>query len=77
MEPGQAIFFNHCMLLHNRTSFDDHPDPVKKRHLLRLWLMLDGQRPFVAAVHACKGTAGIQQHAAGSTYYRGNALGRE
>ena len=75
MEPGHAIFFNNSMLLHDRTTFDDHPDPARKRLLLRLWLMLDGLRPMTAEVHAYKGTAGIQQNAAASTYYRGNAIG--
>src|SRR5262249_20280079 len=40
LEPGEAIFFNNCTMLHNRTAFEDHPDPARKRHLLRLWLML-------------------------------------
>jgi hypothetical protein len=74
LEPGEAIFFNNCMLLHNRTSFEDYPEPARKRHLLRLWLMLDGIRPLTPAVHAYKGTAGIQAHADGSTYYIGNAV---
>jgi hypothetical protein len=76
MEPGQAIVFNNCMLLHNRTSFDDYDDPARKRLLLRLWLMLDGARPLVPAVHAYKGTKGIQQYEGNSTYYRGTAFGR-
>jgi hypothetical protein len=74
LEPGEAIFFNNCVLLHNRTSFEDHPDPARKRHLLRLWLMLDGVRPLAPAVHAYKGTAGIEQRQDGSTYYTGAAV---
>ena len=42
LEPGETIFFNNCTMLHNRTAFEDHPEPERKRHLLRLWLMLDG-----------------------------------
>lgn len=74
LEPGEAIFFNNCVMLHNRTAFEDHPDPARKRHLLRLWLMLDGRRPLAPAVHAYKGTAGIVGRAGGSTYYRGTAV---
>jgi hypothetical protein len=74
LEPGEAIFFNNCTMLHNRTAFEDHPDPVRKRHLLRLWLMLDGRRPLAPAVHAYKGTQGIAGRDAGSTYYTGVAL---
>lgn len=74
LEPGEAIFFNNCMMLHNRTAFEDHPDPARKRHLLRLWLMLDGRRPLAPAVHAYKGTQGIAGRGAASTYYTGVAL---
>ena len=74
LEPGEAIFFNNCVMLHNRTSFEDDPDPARKRHLLRLWLMLDGARPLVPEVHAYKGTTGIVGHEGTTTYYRGNAI---
>jgi hypothetical protein len=74
LEPGEAIFFNNCVLLHNRTSFEDYPEPERKRHLLRLWLMLDGARPLAPAVHAYKGTMGIAGRAGGSTYYTGSAV---
>ena len=71
---SDAYSFNNCTVLHHRTSFEDHPDPARKRHLLRLWLMLDGLRPLAAVVHAYKGTAGIEGHAGSSTYCRGRAL---
>ena len=74
MEPGEAIFFNNCTMLHTRTAFEDHPDPARKRHLLRLWLMLDGRRPLVPAVHAYKGTQGIAGRGEQSTYYTGAAM---
>jgi NAD(P)H-hydrate repair Nnr-like enzyme with NAD(P)H-hydrate dehydratase domain len=61
-------------MLHNRTSFEDDPDPARKRHLLRLWLMLDGTRPLAPAVHAYKGTRGIVGRDGGTTYYTGQAL---
>ncbi len=74
MQPGEAIFFNNCTMLHNRTAFEDHPDPARKRHLLRLWLMLDGGRPLVPAVHAYKGSQGIAGRGEPSTYYTGAAM---
>jgi hypothetical protein len=76
MAAGEAIFFNNCSMLHNRTAFEDDPDPARKRHLLRLWLMLDGARPLAPAVHAYKGTRGIEAQAGRSTYYTGAALPR-
>jgi hypothetical protein len=74
LEPGHAIFFNNCALLHNRTSFEDDGCLATKRHLLRLWLMLDGVRPLTPDVHAYKGTSGILGHEGSSTYYRGHAI---
>ncbi len=74
LEPGEVIFFNNCVVLHNRTGFEDHPEPERKRHLLRLWLMMDGARPLAPAVHAYKGTTGIEHRADGSTYYKGDAV---
>jgi hypothetical protein len=71
LEAGEAIFFNNCTMLHNRTAFEDDPDARRKRHLLRLWLMLDGRRPLVPAVHAYKGTQGIAGRGVRSTYYTG------
>jgi hypothetical protein len=35
--------YNHG-LLHDRTGFRDWPEPSKKRHLLRLWLSVPGDR---------------------------------
>jgi hypothetical protein len=36
---------NHTML-HDRTSYEDWPEPERKRHLLRLWLAAPGARPL-------------------------------
>jgi hypothetical protein len=74
LEPGHAIFFNNCTLLHNRTRFEDPEGAERRRHLLRLWLMLDGLRPLAPDVHAYKGTSGILGHEGSSTYYRGHAI---
>jgi hypothetical protein len=36
--PGAALFLNNRRLLHNRTAFEDHPEPAHRRHYVRLWL---------------------------------------
>jgi hypothetical protein len=74
LEAGELIFFNNCVVLHTRTAFEDGPAAAAKRHLLRLWLMLDGRRPLDPAVHAYKGTRGIAGRGARSTYYTGGAM---
>ena len=45
-EIGDIQFlFNHVML-HSRSAFEDWPEPERKRHLFRLWLTIDGERPI-------------------------------
>ena len=44
LEPGDMQFVYNHSLLHDRTSFVDHPDASQRRHLLRLWLSLPGDR---------------------------------
>jgi len=38
LEPGQLYFINNRWILHNRTAFEDYPEPERRRHLVRLWL---------------------------------------
>ena len=46
LQPGDMQFvYNHHML-HDRTAFTDWPAPEKRRHLLRLWLSIPGDRPL-------------------------------
>ncbi len=46
LEPGQVYFLNNRWILHNRTAFEDDPEPERRRHLVRLWLeRRHGQRP--------------------------------
>lgn len=46
LQPGDMQFvYNHSQL-HDRTGFLDWPDPAKRRHLMRLWLSIDGDRPL-------------------------------
>ncbi|GAB4183075.1 MAG: TauD/TfdA family dioxygenase [Thalassobaculales bacterium] len=44
LSPGDMQFVhNHCML-HDRTAFEDWPEPERRRHMLRLWLAVPGDR---------------------------------
>jgi hypothetical protein len=46
LEPGDMQFvYNHSQL-HDREAFIDWAEPEKRRHLLRLWLSLEGDRPL-------------------------------
>jgi alpha-ketoglutarate-dependent taurine dioxygenase len=38
LKPGDLFFINNRWILHNRTAFEDHPEPARRRHLVRLWL---------------------------------------
>ncbi|HKV41796.1 MAG TPA: TauD/TfdA family dioxygenase [Blastocatellia bacterium] len=46
LEPGDIQLVNNHTLLHDRTAFEDWPEPDRKRHLLRLWLAPAGARPL-------------------------------
>jgi hypothetical protein len=46
LEKGDMQFVYNHTLLHDRTGFEDWPDPARKRHLLRLWLSIPGDRPL-------------------------------
>lgn len=45
--PGDMQWLLNYAALHTRTAFDDHPEPERRRHLLRLWLKRDEPRPMV------------------------------
>lgn len=38
LRQGETFLVNNRRLLHNRTAFDDFPEPERRRHLVRLWL---------------------------------------
>jgi hypothetical protein len=46
LEPGDMQFVYNHSHLHDRTAFVDWPDPARRRHLLRLWLSIPGDRPL-------------------------------
>ena len=41
---GQIQIIDNRRLGHRRTAFRDHPEPERKRHLVRLWLRNRGRR---------------------------------
>ena len=46
LQPGDVQFVHNHTLLHDRTAFDDWPEPEWRRHLLRLWLAPAAARPL-------------------------------
>jgi hypothetical protein len=45
-ETGDIQLVHNHTLLHDRTAFEDWPEPARKRHLLRLWLAPETARPL-------------------------------
>ncbi len=46
LEPGDLQLLNSYVTLHDRTAYDDHDEPERKRHMLRLWLDVPNRRPL-------------------------------
>lgn len=46
LQPGDIQFVHNHTILHDRTAFEDYPEPERKRHLLRLWLAPLSARPL-------------------------------
>ena len=69
IERGEAVLFNNCAVLHNRTAFEDHDEPNLKRHLMRLWLMDWDGRPTVEGVWFHKGEGGVVPQGGKEPYY--------
>ena len=46
LQPGDIQLVHNHTILHDRTAFEDYPEPERKRHLLRLWLAPLGARPL-------------------------------
>ena len=44
--PGDIQLVHNHTVLHDRTAFEDWPEPDRRRHLLRLWLACPGARPL-------------------------------
>src|ERR1051325_309987 len=46
LQPGDIQIVHNHTILHDRTAFEDYPEPDRKRHLLRLWLAPLTARPL-------------------------------
>jgi hypothetical protein len=57
--PGDMQFVHNHSLLHDRTGFVDHDDPERRRHLLRVWLSLPGDRALPDAFAQRYGTTTV------------------
>lgn len=55
-QPGDMQFLNSYLTLHARTEFEDHAEPERRRHLLRLWLAMPNSRRLPAPFKALYGT---------------------
>jgi hypothetical protein len=42
MDRGDMQFVNNRFVLHSRTAFEDHAEPERRRHFLRLWMRYRG-----------------------------------
>ena len=49
LEVGDMQFVHNHTILHDRTAYEDWPEPERKRHLLRLWVAAEGARPLPEA----------------------------
>jgi hypothetical protein len=38
LRPGDLQILNNRVILHSRTAYEDHSEPERRRHLIRLWL---------------------------------------
>ncbi len=38
-QPGDIQLLNNARILHSREAYEDHDEPERRRHLLRLWLV--------------------------------------
>jgi hypothetical protein len=46
IEAGDMQFIHNHVIFHSRTAFEDHPEPERKRHMVRLWLSIRQGRPL-------------------------------
>ena len=53
-QPGDLQLCNNHVVMHARTGFEDHPEPERRRHLLRMWLSVPNSRalsPLLARIY--------------------------
>jgi hypothetical protein len=47
LAPGQIEFLNNARVVHRRTAFEDHDEPDRRRHLVRIFLRDEGGRSYM------------------------------
>jgi alpha-ketoglutarate-dependent taurine dioxygenase len=77
LERGDVLVINNYTVLHARTRFTEHPDPQRRRHLLRLWLDADGFRKVPAEVRLFPSANGVPPQQGRSCSYDFEKLYRE
>ena len=77
LERGDVVVINNYTVLHARTRFTEHPDPERRRHLLRLWLDADGFRTVPAEVRLFPSANGVPPQQGRSCLYDFEKLYRE
>jgi hypothetical protein len=53
-QEGDIQLINNHTMLHAREAYEDHPEPGRERHLLRMWIAVDDarRRPLAASIAA-------------------------
>ncbi len=74
MKPGDIQLINSHVTFHNRTAFEDWPQPERHRHLLRLWLSVPNSRPLSPALAPVYGDIRAGAIRGGATPHPINAL---
>ena len=59
-EPGDIQFLNNHVMLHTRLAYEDWPEEIRKRHLLRLWLSDPTSRPIHREKRVGRSGRGVQ-----------------
>lgn len=70
LDSGEGVIANNFTVLHARTAFEDHADPGRKRHLLRLWIAAHHPRPLRPEVALYDGEPGIAPQPGRTPSYR-------
>jgi len=70
--PGDIQLLHNHQILHSRGDFEDWPEPVRRRHLLRLWLAPGEARPLPEVFAPRYG--GVAPGARGGIFLEGTTL---
>jgi hypothetical protein len=59
LAKGDAQLLSNHTILHARTAYEDHAEPARKRHLLRLWVSLDAPHRLRERASRVRGAASL------------------